>query len=604
MSDLYPNELDRLSRLLNAVQLPNHAALDASAGLAALNKAMERRLANIDTSGEPEDLQRKALLRFCNDPRFPSLKEARLVAFGLSLPVPQLQHCMLEDKELFYAALDGIERGWGKDARLFRRCYQGLLRSYFSFDIHGRQVTETGKANWARLQDYLRDRTSKLRTPGFNPDWVACVERNCLVFGPNPCAGFAEETLCGETERLNDTRKHLGISEDSWFMRELVLEQVRYVSSPSLPDVQFNELFPPLLRLLDPLKSYRNEGLAAVIERYALIPRAPVHPELRDKTQAWWGYPPDDLNENPVWESLSHGARTMMKEWLTRELIELFFLKMQKDGRGDRRRFEFWSQYVKAINGIRFALGSGIMRAYEPSLLLLRKKLSGLYVELENATRDNNAFIMTMGDVQIVEFSDPSNASYFYRQNTCQKPPFDLSRTVYASPVDGVNSLKQSSHALKLAHKDNYAYYANWEEKFQDELKCVFGITQDKPSSRYIPSPAAKVSTSASHGGVSKEQSTGPDKTGSQAGQPNIKLKANPGNTDQAVSSGPVSTGPLAFSVPALENLARRTGGGIDDKRSIGGYLTVYNARLSKAEEQQLIAWGFQYYPGRGWRKE
>ena len=124
--------LDRLANLLSgsvdARSLPEDTSIDAViAGL--------QRHARAGTSASvPEDLQQQAVRRFWETQRFDTLKDGRLVSFGLCVPSRPQGPCIMEDRQRFQAMLDhrtGVDQ-WVDNPRWYRRCYQGLVRSYFT----------------------------------------------------------------------------------------------------------------------------------------------------------------------------------------------------------------------------------------------------------------------------------------------------------------------------------------------------------------------------------------------------------------------------------------------------------------------------------------
>ena len=141
----------------------------------------------------------------------------------------------------------------------------------------------------------------------------------------------------------------------------------------------------------------------------------------------------------------------MVAEWLKLEFIETFFTLLAEEGTGDRRRLEFWKRYVNQIDHINFALGNDARSSSTKDFAVLREKMQGLTVPLIDPISSNNAFIMTIGDLVVVEFSGRANALYGYDGR--QGLPFDLERPVVVVK-DGRNSLKNSERRLWLKHRD------------------------------------------------------------------------------------------------------------------------------------------------------
>ena len=164
-----------------------------------------------------------------------------------------------------------------------------------------------------------------------------------------------------------------------------------------------------------------------------------------------------------------------MSEWLKREFIEAFFVKLAQDGLGDRRRANFWLRYAKSMTNVQFALGSTAMYSRDKDFVALRQKMKGLITELRTTDSSNNAFVMTIGSLVTVEFGSMGNALYCY--DTRVALPFDITKPVLTTK-NIRNSLKhdEPTRILWLQHTDGIHGWDRWEEMFEETLKKHFGI--------------------------------------------------------------------------------------------------------------------------------
>jgi hypothetical protein len=384
----------------------------------------------------------------------------------------------MEEPKRFGAAIAGLKE-WEDSPRQFRKCYQGLLRSYFDYDGMGRDTPSEGQKNWGRLQTYLDDRANLIKDAAINPDWVTCSLENKSLFSKTPCAAFAQDALEGREDKVKLVRNLLGISDASWFTRELVLSQIARACEED--HGTFGAMVDALLGLLGNNEVLRDRALQMMLDRYAKVPQTPQHRNLKDYSVNAWGNPwlPSNVHK---WGGVTSEARQMVGDWLKLEFTELFFTKLAQDGLSDTRRVKFWTKYVPLIENIHFALGSYAMSSRERDYVELRTKLKGLTVSLEDSNQHNNAFVMTMGDLVAVEFSGTSNA--FYGYSLKKSLPFSLEKAVRSSPVNGRNSLKNDARVLYLIHKDNVHGYADWEERFKSELYEKFRLVAPKRQSR------------------------------------------------------------------------------------------------------------------------
>lgn len=602
--------LSRLSTLLSQVNAqPAHAARPCP-DIDKVYADLERRARKGSSNYEPRDLQVEAVKRFWDSGKFASLRDARLVSFGLGLHPWGDKRCVMEDPQRFAAALSGVKE-WESAPRQFRKCYQGLLRSYFDYDGLTREVSAAGAQNWQTLRSYLDKKVELIKDPQVNPDWVTCTIENSGLFSVEPCAAYAQDLLEGRDQTVKHMRELLGIAEGSWFTRELILSQV--ARACKLEHTQFANAVSRLLKMLADHVALRDRGLQLLLDRYARIPQAPQHLELKDKSVEAWGNPWLPNNEM-TWGVVSDAARQMVGDWLKHEFIELFFSKLAQDGLSDTRRVKFWLKYVPVIDNIHFALGSHARNSTERDFQVLQAKLEGLYVALEDNVPLNNAFVMTMGNLVAVEFSGRSNA--FYAYDVRRTLPFDRSRPLRSGPVDGPNSLKSSAHLLKLSHQDGVHDFDTWEQRFAFELRSKFGVvprqreartTVTSASSASIPSPQAVeqvVPAPSAPAAASMDVPVFLRGSAVPVAAPTRPTPAPASGTPTAHIRRVVqSQASEVFSLDSLERLRKDYGASYEDKRGLGGALWV---RIGNSPEARrlLISWGFRYTEGKGWWKK
>ena len=506
----------------------------------------------------PLDLQRQAVRRFWRSTRLGSLKEARLVSFGLCVPNEPGGQSILDDTLRFSKLLEGIGQ-WLNDPRRYRRCYHGLLKNYFGYDTYGGHVPAARKRNWTTLRGYLRDHVQYISDEKINPDWVTCVTQHKTVFGESPCDPYAGRMLRGDSAIVDRVRADLGIDDSSWFVRELVLAQIRAAVKDL--DATFMELLPRLLEMLQLYRLLRDRGLVLLLDRYAAMVAPPMQEDLRRCAVAWWGSP--WLSSNAMWGGVTAPAKAMVSQWLKLEFIDDFFTLLADERGGDRRRLEFWKRYVDAITEIHFALGADTRSSKSRDLVELRNRMRGLTVELRDTNSSNNAFIMWLGGLVVVEFSGKGNALYGY---DAQKVPFNVAEAV-SSARSARNSLRGEDPRLWLRHQDGVHGFDRWEERFEARLRRDWRI---EPSAGSLPSSL--------HRRKSAEHSLG------------------------APRNAP-SGGAIPYSLDALKQFAESHGLGVDDKRSVGGNLWVLCGSSDADISRALSVWGFKFRPNKGWWK-
>lgn len=502
-----------------------------------------------------EDHQLEAVRRFWGSQEVPSFRDAYLLSWGLCLPHRPMGPCIIEDRSLLQRVLDGVDN-WNVQPRAYRRCYQGLVKSYFTYDALSDSASLAGRSNWKLLRDYLRDRNGLIRDDRVHPEWVDTVIGNRQLFGDNPCGPYVDALLGGDVGAIDHLCEQLGIDKASWFLRELVLAQVR--SAAHLGHEPFKAFLPRLLELLAGNVVLRDRGLALLLDRYMKVPGMHLHQGLRDASVQWWGNPWLPSNKTR-WGSVVPEARAMVADWLKGELIETFFTKLAEDGLGDKRRMEFWKRYVKAIDHIEFALGSTARNSREKDFVLLRDKMKGLICYLD-ASGTNNAFIMRMGDLIAVEFSGMSNA--FYGYSASKSLPFDTKKMLRLE-VNAPNSLKhrESCRVLWMKHQDGIHGWEKWEHMFEATMKQECGV---KPDAQILATTTPRVHYS----------------------------RHDPSSH---------SDGAQLYSRSALNRFVNAQGLRVEDKTAQGSNLWVRADASDQHVSDALIRWGFRYKAGKGW---
>jgi len=602
-------ELNRLAGLLGTANQAAPPLFVADSGIQTHIEALQQRVSGGTAAHEPEDNVRQAVRRFWLDSRLENIKDGRLVCFGLVLRPTDGGRCILEDKNRFLAVLDastGVDQ-WLDQPRWYRRCYQGLVRSYFTYDPYKIETSAQARDNWGHLRDYLKDRIKSISDSGANPDWVQAAIENENLFSEDPCGRYAPEVLAGETEHLDRMRSLLGILDASWFLRELLLSQVKKATDLSQSD--FDSRLATLLQALDPHELVRGKGLRLLLNKYVSRASPVEHPSLRDYAVAWWGNPWLPSNET-TWGGVDPAARQMVSDWLKGELIDAFFTKLAADGRADRQRVNFWMRYVKLIDHVQFALGSIARNSRDADMLVLRQKMSGLISELDGQGGSVNAFVMVMGDVVAVEFGSDGNALYVYRRGNL---PFDTAEPLRL-PVNATNSLKNSSAVLTLSHQDNIRGYSRWEDRFDAALKSNFnlalrpnrahagaigpeGLSAQPPTVLSPPSLQPRVSDLGA--AASRAAQAENERNAAQFFQSLYPAGlAGPG-TSSAKTEWSMCTMTLLTDA-RLKDVCGKTGIRIEDHRPEGN-LWVRADDSETVRSQALTQWGFTFKSGKGW---
>lgn len=541
---------------------------------------LTRHLKSAGSDRPVRDRVQEALEEFWDNPRFETPNQARLVSYGLALPVKRNGGpCVLEDRKRFEAVLSratGVDQ-WMGTPRIYRKCYRGLLRSYFAYPKDQESRPRDGRANWAVLRDYLKRNVGHLTEGEVNPEWTEAVGSHADVLGAHPCERYAGPMLEGDDETILYLRENLDIEEDSWFFRELVLAQVQLATT--FGDHEFASTVTRLLQILDQRELLRNPGLTLILDRYAQITGHPLHTDLRDRAVEWWRNPWLPSNAH-TWGGVDPAAKEMVADWLKSEFILAFFERLSADRHSDRRRANFWMKYVKSMNHVQFALKNVQQYSYDKDFRALLKKMEGLVTPILDGPSNGTAFIMSIGDMTAVEFGSAGNAFYAYETS---RLPFDLKKAV--SLAKNIrNSLKHDNRQLWLMHKDDVHGYARWEDRFAAELRGRFDV--------HPGDPAARSGGTSSKAKMERAQSNSTPSPGSQ------------GNTSTAHEDATPRSSGFPFEMGRLRTFAAARRFRLEDRTSNNGCLWALTDDRDAQVTKVLSGWGFRYKPGKGWWRE
>lgn len=557
--------------------------------------ALRARSKSMGGSAISSDARVNAVKAFWESKRITTFKDARLVAFSLALPIGSSGESILDNVSLFDSAIRSVD-GWRSKPHLFRRCYHGLVSSYFDYDCPKAISSRSGPRNWITLRDYLGAHIEDLSANEQScPEWVLAVREFPEIFTAEPFSKLSDVALNGEHLRLSELKHQLLIGDSSWFSRELFFAKLR--AACLLGDAEFVERLPALIEEVEANSVLHDEGLGILLDRYASGTSLPVHRKVRDHTVFRWGNP--WLAANTMrWGNVREETRKLLSEWLKLEFIESFFTLLAEDGHSDKRRMEFWKRYVNEINHIHFALGADAQDSRVKDFVELRRKARDLTVKLGDGPAQNNAFIMTMGDFVVVEFSGRANALYIY--STAAGLPFDVKRTVF-SARSARNSLKNTENFERLGHQDGIHGFDTWEERFEATLSARCRIT---PGGSRRAKGGSKLRSSGALSARGRSQAVEAPRGESSDGS-NSSTVARTSSNATGGSVPNVAWFGEPFSADLFDLFCTTFELEADDRRSKGGSLWVHNWQNRTEVSEVLEHWGFRFKVDRGawWRQ-
>ena len=303
--------IDRLEARLREVNAAALAKLDPGdlSGLAAeLPKLQVWAVSATGFETLDEERVVAAVREFRDSGILKGLGHARLVCYGCTRDVDGKK--LIEEPARFAALIEYVDK-YHNHPRPFRRCYRALLDAYFSFDPES--ASDQARQSWPLLRRFLDRRKSWLETPASDPEWVTALLENRNLLSEDPVTRYGMAALQENYAAFERIRARLGIPEDSWIARRLVLAQLN--AATGLPDQHFKAVVVRLLVQLAKHPLILDAGLCRVIDRYAATAAKDLHARLRDFAVMHWGDPRVAAN-SPRWACLRPGGREMIAGWL------------------------------------------------------------------------------------------------------------------------------------------------------------------------------------------------------------------------------------------------------------------------------------------------
>jgi hypothetical protein len=491
-------------------------------------------------------------------PNFIALKYICLGAGQLSN-----QWCVLGEPELreilLFRACEGTLR-----AQL--KCFQGLLRSYFTFARDDEEVPVPAVEGWMALRHWLSQQFASLSDalgPGAQiPEWFRFLGSHANLLTAAPCEAYGLALEGGSAGVLQEVRAGLSIPQDSWLWEEALLSRVRQVVR--LADAPFQDSIDRVLGVIFSAPELRiSRRLAArcvalLVSRYARCASRLECMPLRDaaissignpwlRRQAWDAYVRDAAGKPDA------AARELILGWLRRGLIKDFFELLSEDRAAEPRRLQYWLRFEPVIEDMWFILGSQARRSSQAEYVDFRARAQSRVLRLSGQTPPtNNAFVMRIGNALAVEFGQNNNACFLFAWE-------QLPKAVASKLASGADHLEVDIENLrggiKLVHRDSPRAEESWEDKFDQTIVPIFGYS---PFQRPLPQPRDASPPAAS----------------------------------------------ASFRWTDVERLAQKYNLRTEDRRSRGGAYWVLSGNEDENLTRELRGWGFRYRTEKGWWRE
>ena len=387
-----------------------------------------------------------------------SKREWKYIAWGLCRDFPH------RPKKLIF-----LEKGFDfldflrtvhKD--LIPNLYIPLLFSYFAL---GKEELNQNSNNWLILRDILFNGLADLYVKYKHPkDWMLILSDYNELLQTQPTKRLSIEFINSTDEqKISNLLSSLRIPTHSWFWDRLMEDAIKSIHS--LSDKIFKDKINRLLDLAEKNPVYLVKILSNILDRYAHSEfRDQIHEHLKRIVLVQWGSP--QYESSVGWSNVQEDTKKMVIQWFVQADLEAFF-KIFGD-HADINRFNYWMGFIKQISFSKLFLGNYALTSTRADHKEFRKNNLGLYKELTGSTLTNNAFLLKIGNLYIVDFSDTGNACYMY-----SKLPYkDKDKKVTISELKN-----------KMTCFANLSHSGLWESRFNEELARK-GIFPDNGSKR------------------------------------------------------------------------------------------------------------------------
>ena len=143
--------------------------------------------------------------------------------------------------------------------------------------------------------------------------------------------------------------------------------------------------------------------------------------------------------------------------------LEAFFNLFSRTA--DVNRFNYWIKFIDKISFSQIFLGSTALNSRQPEQQKFIKQNRSRLKELMGSTSTNNAFMLKIDNVFVIDFSDTGNACFIVNKI----PYAEKDKRIL------VSTLKPYPYLLRLNHS------SGWQHRFDQELAKI-GIFSSQPN--------------------------------------------------------------------------------------------------------------------------
>ena len=325
--------------------------------------------------------------------------------------------------------------------------YFPLLYSYFALE---NKDVKSKPAVWIQLRDILNTNRSGIYKDLKRPKkWMNTLVDYSEILSNSPTKSFVKKFLQEQdTSSLSSELESLKMAPNSWFWDDLIKSSVQSISGMNEQD--YLRIIPRFLYLAEQNVLYTTDILIALLERYARTSeRAKVHEVLKHLALDQWGNPQYDSSAG--WNNVNADTKRMVIQWFVRADLEAFFTLFSTTA--DTNRFDYWIKFIDQISFSQIFLGPSALQSRQPQHKKFRDLNRGRLKDLVDSTSSNNAFMLKMGNLYIIDFSDTGNACFITKKLPYQN-----------------NKRRVSIFELRSDYVERLIHTSGWQKRFDESL--------------------------------------------------------------------------------------------------------------------------------------
>lgn len=420
----------------------------------------------------PEALALKAASRFLSGESDLDEVDIDLIAFALAKPIGSiLENTLFNNEERLKALLNNYSAkcSAGKDMLI---TWRGVMGTYFDLNPNNSPNRQQFERSLEDIRRFLVSTWGSVKSSTeLKLSWMKAIDDNIELLGKDPCDQFAKQWFDGNEDLVLKISGDLQISSNSWFWERLFITCLQSVLN--FDEFNFKKSIPKILELFEKHKIYRDRGISALLDRYAICSDTGVNKPLKEYVIDLWGSPEGHELAGSKWKLVSKPALLMMLNWVHETNLRLFFELLKDRGYADDERLNFWLKFIPQVKSSRLSLGPTSQRLVESrsDLKKVFNRDGNSYSQLrEDQNTDNDAFLMTIGNCLIVDFSI-GGGCYIYKEG---QNKFSITDKFHYSST-APRGLKAKYHHEGM----DFAHTPGWTDSHRApaKLRREYGIT-------------------------------------------------------------------------------------------------------------------------------